>query len=105
MSDKADPHADSPSHHSTGNTQLEPEEGSVPAPDSYEPDQTCLTRGRSDSVISEDGGGYLSPSTEDTHLHEIRPRPAPTEKSEIKELFNKTSLVKVLNELLNLLLV
>ena len=44
-------------------------------------------RTRSNSIISQDGEGYLSPAVDDSHLHEIRLRPQPTWKQEVKVLF------------------
>lgn len=52
-------------------------------------------RTRSDSIVSTDGEGYLSPSLEDVHLHEIRLRAAPTTESAIKCLYDDSVKVSM----------
>ena len=52
-------------------------------------------RTRSNSMISQDGDGYLSPAIDDSHLHEIRLRPEPTWKQEVKVLFRNEKEVGV----------
>ena len=53
-----------------------------------EPEISGVGRSRSNSIISEDGGGYLSPLTDDSHLHKIRLRAEPTRTPEVQALFH-----------------
>lgn len=56
-----------------------------------------------DSDVS-DGGGYLSPEKDETHMHDIRLRVMPTKNSAVQTLFNNTDKVSAAHNILITLL-